>query len=256
MSNIIKASYAEKERAKKEIVIKSLSYGKQVNTEKEETAEQIIKRAKRQSDQLQQEAEALLVEARNQIELERQQWEQEKEYLEQEAMQKGYEDGVEQGKKAGYADYEALISEAVTITNQTKESYYDYLQQSEEVIFQLGFTLAQKIIDQQFNVDKTSYLSMVKSAIKEVRDEREIQLFVSPTYYEIVHDQKQQLLSLLNGEATLFIYVDEGLSTHGCILESAFGRIDVSVDSQLNELKQKLAELLMGDMSRESRTTN
>ncbi|MBM7701865.1 flagellar assembly protein FliH [Metabacillus iocasae] len=262
MSNVIKSLYTEREtQSEKQIQIKPfyLENTSELNkdvTFQEETAEQIIQDAKVKAKALQEQAEGLVIEARRQIEIERQQWNEERFILEQEAKKQGYEDGMEQGKQEGYSHYDTMLREANEIVNQSKDAYYQYLQQSEEVIFQLGFTLAEKIIGQQLESDQSTFLSIIKKAIKEVRDEKEIQIFVSPSHYKMVHEQKEQLLSLLNGEATLFIYVDEELHTHSCMIESAFGRIDVSIDSQLSELKEKLAELLMGEMNSEGGTIN
>ena len=47
------------------------------------------------------------------------------------------------------------------------------------------------------------------------------------------------------------IFPDDDLKETDCIIESTFGRIDASVDSQLHELKLKLLQILEGEMEDE-----
>lgn len=52
------------------------------------------------------------------------------------------------------------------------------------------------------------------------------------------------MIALFPKELDFYIYPDEELSEMDCIIESANGRIDASIDSQLEEIKNKLIELL------------
>ncbi len=259
LSSIIKSTYANHVHdSAKTIEIKPLFSGRNLinsngQTAKNECPDKILTEAKEASTRLYEEAEARLLEARQQIEAERQQWENEKIQLYEAEKKKGFNAGYSEGQQAGYEDYTSLIEEARTAVNVAKKDYTDYLSQAEEVILELGFTLAEKVIGQNLqHKNEKSFVSLVKHAIKEVRESKELRVFVAPCHYEMVCENKQQLFDILNGEASLFIYADENLTDEHCIIESMYGKLDASVDSQLTELKKKLKLRLMEEKQSES----
>ncbi|TYR82718.1 flagellar assembly protein FliH [Priestia megaterium] len=260
MSSIIKSIYAnELKDSMKQIEVKTFVHEvvdkPLTETLSSEQAKQIISAAQETSRQLKKQADEYMESARAQIQHEQQQWEQEKQRLYEAESRKGYQSGYEQGRADGYEEYQGVLDKANQIVEEARQKYYDYMNQAEEVILELGFTLAEKIIHEELQVNN-NFLSLVKGALKEVRENKEIQLFVSPHYYSYVCEKKYELFELLNGEASLFIYVDEHLEETDCIIESSFGRIDASIDSQLVELKKKLKERLLEGSKSESRAVN
>ncbi|MFC3882574.1 flagellar assembly protein FliH [Bacillus songklensis] len=258
MSSIIKSQYTKDHVVqKKTIQIKhfasagSVEREEQTVEEQQTHPEQIIQEALAKAESIKQQAQSMLQQARSQLDADKQQWEEEKQKMAQDAKRKGYDEGLRLGKQEGMQAYRALLAEAKEMIDQTKRDYHSYIQSSEEVILNLGFEIAEKIIGQQLEQDREKFLPLVKTAIKEVREHREIHLFVSTCYYSVVHEKKEELLSLLNGEMNLFIYPDEELSEMACIIESSFGRIDASVDSQLAEIKKQLLELLKEESGHE-----
>lgn len=72
----------------------------------------------------------------------------------------------------------------------------------------------------------------------------DIAVYVDPEYYTEVQSHKNELEQLLQYGAHLAIYADEKASKGTCYVETAFGRIDAGIDTQLQQLKQKLLSLL------------
>lgn len=256
MSSIIKSQFAnDLSKREKTIQIKRFASAAPSGQDEdlreivEQQAENLMLEAQAKAEAIEQQSQMMLSQAKSQIELERQQWEEERQRIAQEAKRQGYEEGLRQGKQEGLQAYEALIDEAKALINLTKQDYYSYMESSEEIILQLGLTIAEKVIGQQLAQDPEKFLSLVRTAIKEVREHKEIQLFVSVSSYPFIQGYKEELMFLLNGETSLFIYPDEELEDTSCIIESSFGRIDASVDSQLDEIKKQLTELLKEDVN-------
>jgi flagellar assembly protein FliH len=67
---------------------------------------------------------------------------------------------------------------------------------------------------------------------------------VNPSRYSFLLSRKDELIALFPREVDFYIYPDEDLLEEACLIESANGRIDASVDSQLDEIKNKLIDLL------------
>jgi flagellar assembly protein FliH len=54
-------------------------------------------------------------------------------------------------------------------------------------------------------------------------------------------------MAIFPKDTELYIFPDDELEESSCIIESENGRMDASVDSQLQEIKVKLTELLEGE---------
>lgn len=202
-----------------------------------------------------QEADDILIEAKQQAETIVEEIQQAKDYWEQEekriyieqAQKEGYQQGIEDGLQKGYNEMAGDIAFAKEVVEASKVDYQQHLESSESVILDIALNVAKKIIGQQLEAKEETFLSLVKGAIKEAREYREVQLHIHPSRYQSILSHKDELISIFPKEAELYIYPDDELDEGSCIIESENGRIDASVDSQLLEIKAKLSELLEGE---------
>lgn len=202
-------------------------------TKAEKQAEQIIARAKQQAKEISE-----------QINIEKENWEQEKAQLIAAAKDEGFTVGHAEGKQQGYDEVSGAIQEAQGVIDTAKIHYNDKVFAAERTILKLGLKVAEKVVNQSLNIDERLLSTIVEGVLKEVREDREVQIHIHPNYYDLLVAQKDELLNIFPGETSLYLYPDEDLPETGCIIESESGRIDASVDSQLAEIKQKLFELL------------
>jgi flagellar assembly protein FliH len=207
-------------------------------------AENLLSNAKIQSEVMIHEAEQRLDLVNKQINELQIAWETERERLSDEVKAEAFQVGFQEGEAAAVEQYSAVIKEARHIVEQAKLDYVSQVELSEETILKLGIKIAEKIIRVHLDESKDDFVQLVKHAIKEVKDYTDINIMVHPSMYEMVLAQKDELKALFNGDKSLYIYPNEELRETGCLIESSFGRIDASIDSQLNELKVKLLELI------------
>jgi len=137
-----------------------------------------------------------------------------------------------------------LIDLAKQTVTSSKSDYQRTIEQSEPTILEIGLKVAERILGEHLDGTSEHFISIVKRALKEAREYREVQLHVNPLHYEFLLSQKEDLLKIFPKETEVYIYPDGELSQNSCIIESANGRIDASVDQQLLEIKAKLFELL------------
>ncbi|WP_209122386.1 flagellar assembly protein FliH [Alkalihalobacillus sp. BA299] len=262
MSKIIKSSFATPENGgSKTIAIKKINRfssiedniedGNHVNKNVEDThvqmqeqAIQMLQQAEQQAQRIIQKAEEAARQVREQLEIERKHVNNELEQLKEQSRQQGYENGYEQGLEAGRLQYEEAIAQAQNIIEASKKDYLEVIEQAQPTIIELAFTVSQKLIGSVVNAEDEAWINLVQEAIQEVRDQDEVKVFVHPSWYERTLQQKNELLNLLSHAEQLFIYPDPQLNEYGCVIETPFGRIDASMDSQLTELKHLLLEKL------------
>lgn len=202
-----------------------------------EEAVSIVKSAKAEAEQIQ-----------RKLASEKEYWfEVERRLLEEEAKQMGYDEGYAVGKEQGYDEMKEHIVLAQNVVSSSKKDYQQYLETAEKTILELAITVAEKIMNMQMVSSEVAYIQLVKKAIKEAREYEHVELRVHPVQYDRVLAQKEELQGIFLKETQFFIFPDEELAEADCIIETASGRIDASIDSQLQEIKTKLNELLEGE---------
>lgn len=181
---------------------------------------------------------------------------QKAEELFKQAEENGYNEGFQQGLQEGQRQYEGFIQEARTIVSSSKNDYFQKLEDAEPIIVQLALKVAEKVISTSLEDDSENWLQVVKAVINEVREQEQVKLYVHPNWYEHTLTQKEELKLLLPNCDNLYIYPDAHLQENGCQIETPYGKIDASVDSQLAEIKYALLEKLKGLAGYESRKLN
>lgn len=248
LSRIIKSQFAKSaEVENKQIKIRNFnleSPEEQVKFQEHLITEQ-IEEAKLKAKALINEAESNANHILQEIEQAKEYWEnhEKTEWMKQ-AYDSGFAEGVQTGRSSGYDEWMDKITQASGIVESARQEYVKHIESSEMMILELAITVAEKIIGQKLEESSEAFLSIVKRTIKEARDYREIQLHIHPVHYKELLEQKEDLQAMFMKETALIIYPDPELSEDSCLIESANGRIDASVDSQLKEMKDKLIELL------------
>ncbi|SER53892.1 flagellar assembly protein FliH [Psychrobacillus sp. OK032] len=235
----------------KPIQIKNLHIQEEIDTEQPLSLDIILKEREKMMQEIEQEiaqkkaALAYEIEENNQsIENERKAWDEQKLAFQQQAYDEAFTQGVEEGREKALSD----MQNAIQIANETMQIAHEnaakYLQQQEQVILELGLRTAERIIGTKLEENDELFLSIVKRGLKEAREMKEIKLYVSPTYFALVSSNREELASLFPVDVPFMIFVDEEMNATDCFIETNHGRIVVSIDEQLQELRQKLVDML------------
>ncbi|SDM55115.1 flagellar assembly protein FliH [Psychrobacillus sp. OK028] len=171
-------------------------------------------------------------------------WEQEKVAFQQQAYDEGFMQGIEEGRLKAQADMQNSLKLANDAMKTAHENAANYLQQQEHVILELAIRTAERIIATKLDENDDLFLSIVKRGLKEAREMKEIKLYVSPFYFELVSNNREELSSIFPIDVPFMIFVDEDMNDTDCYIETNHGRIVVSIDEQVQELRSKLVEIL------------
>ncbi|WP_158737691.1 flagellar assembly protein FliH [Alteribacillus sp. YIM 98480] len=201
--------------------------------EQQEAAVQLKEQAKRELEQ-----------TRKQISEEEQESKQRIEQAFSKAKENGYAEGFEQGVNDGKASYDEAIEEVKAIIHSAKQEYTSYLEKAEPVILDLALAVANRVIYKSLEDEDGTWLEIVKNAVQEVKDHEDIAIYVPISRYEETKQQRQEIENVLTYSKELLLLPDGHLSEDQCIIETSYGRVDASLDSQLDELKNKLQDML------------
>jgi flagellar assembly protein FliH len=252
LSNVFRSFNTILENGKtKEITIRSLSVQKEINSETSLSLDAIhVER-----DRLMKDANKVIEQEKAAIEQLRQiatedilsmqaAWENEKTVHQQQAYDEGFQVGYEEGHNKSLSDMAASIRAANEATTLSNENAAHYLVSQERVILELAMLSAERIIGQTLQDEEEVYLSVVKRALKETREMREIKLYVSLDYFELVSDNRLELASIFPPNVPFLIFANDDFESTECYIETNHGRIVVSIDEQLNELREKLIGIM------------
>lgn len=261
LSRVIKSPFAlSKAEDKKMIGIKNIFSpleSSELNNKENETstsirydeaaiaeAENLLASAKQDAEEIRKQAldEAELI--RNQILNEKKKVEEETEYAKEQARKSGYDEGFQQGLKEGKQTYDISILEAQRIVDMAKKDYVETIERAEPIIVELAIAISEKIIGEALKENKECWGTLLEQVMMEVREQDVIKIYVHPIWYERTLQQKEEIENLLSHGQELYIYPDSKLQETACIVETPFGQIDASIDSQLSEMKVQLLEKL------------
>lgn len=178
------------------------------------------------------------------IEALKQSWENEKIILQQQAYDEGFAQGYEDGNLKIQADMEQSLKTANATMILAEENAQKYIASQESVVLDLALTSAEHILNAVLDREEEQFISIIKRALKETREMKEVKLYVSPKYHEVVTKSYDEFIEMFPVNVPFMIFVNEDLHDHESYIETNHGRIVVSLDEQLQELRIQLNELL------------
>lgn len=250
MSKVIKSNHTLPLKAPHKLTIKSVQIVQQKEVADEQNnlePSQLLHNAYQEAEKIINEAMEQKKEILSQIQKEKEAWNEEKQSLMEEAQKTGYQDGFQKGKEDGYKQYENVVKQAEQLIHHSKKDYQKKLEQSEETIIKIAMKAAEKILAKKLEDDDELFLAIVREVIHEVKEYPEVKIYVHPDKYAYLLDQKDELKELFTTNVELYIFPDHHLKQNGIYVESPFGKIDASVDTQLEQLKTKLLNLVRED---------
>lgn len=171
-------------------------------------------------------------------------WEQEKLALQQQAYEEAFQAGYEEGRNKAISEMHDSIQTANAAIQSAHDNAKAYLESQERVILEIAMRAASRILGKVLTDDEESFLSIVRRGLKEAREMKEIKLYVSLDHYDIVSSNRAELSAIFPPDIPFLIFANDDFQAEDCIIETNHGRIVVSVDEQLNELKEQLVELM------------
>lgn len=257
LSRIIRSTQAQSDGAEQAVKIEIKDFFQPTTFQVDEDDKQQFNQESllAERDQYLQQAEAKIAEERQRFEQYRneqlhtieqlkQVWQEEKLELEQQAHEDGFAAGYEEGIQRATEAMQGDLHIANETIKQAKQNAEKYIEDQESVILELALSCAERILDIALDKDEDLFVEVVKRGLKEAREMKEIKIYVAPTYYELITKNRDELAVMFPPDVPLLFFINEELEKHESYIETNHGRIVVSIDEQLNELRLKLNELL------------
>ncbi len=254
MSNIIRMNHPQfvetkiigtkKIEVKKAIVIQPAIEQIDDPLEQKELLQKEIGGLQKQYAQLKNQIEQEKAEARNEIESwwaeRREEAKFNSDRLAEEAEAQGFQEGYKQGVLEAETEFLQKRQEMQGLLETAYVERKKIIQQAEPFLLALSAKIAEKVIKGELKQHNNQLLNMVKQALKQVEEKGDVIIQVAPEDYTIVLPFIEELETYVGPDSELKLIPIPHFTKGGCMIHTGSGSYDVTVSSQIEEIKQEL----------------
>lgn len=164
-----------------------------------------------------------------------------------EARRVGHEDGYRDGRAEGMATVQSLIGRLEDDIADVQAETTQFLESLEPELLKLCLEIVEKVIRHEAKTSPGVVLRVIKLCLRRVKDSHEVRVRVNPDEVAAVRAARDDLLAIAEGINAVNIVDDRRISAGGCVIETATGDLDATVETQLGRIEQKLTETLEND---------
>lgn len=168
----------------------------------------------------------------------------EAESIKQQAKEEGYENGYNEGSNAALQEFEEKNKELDDRLNNLQEEYNkketQLIKDTEKNMVAWLSQMIPRITGVAVDGIENVLLYMINSSMRELDDSTHFVIKVSSEDYEEISQNKDAIYGALNPSIEMEIFEDSKLDKLQCIIETDNGIVDISLDTQLNNLIKAL----------------
>jgi flagellar assembly protein FliH len=155
--------------------------------------------------------------------------------LEREAFTKGYAQGERAGLEAGGKRAEAMLRRVAQTIEELGGLRQTLIHETEREMVQLALTLARRVVHREVTLDPELAAALAHVALERLGTNTPATIRLNPEDYTIVAQDSARW-----GGQTVTVVPDPSISRGGCLVESAFGSVDATIERQFDELSRAL----------------
>lgn len=165
----------------------------------------------------------------------------------EQGFKEGRQAGFEEGKKESTAKFElehteksAALDRGVDALIQMASSLEaikdEYRLSAERHLLEFTRDVVARMTFETGKAHRESAVANLRRALEVVGDRSNLMARVNPVDFEFVREQSEKFEGRLAASSALRIVADESLRPGGCVVESAAGLVDASLETQVAEL--------------------
>jgi flagellar assembly protein FliH len=155
--------------------------------------------------------------------------------LEREAYEKGFEQGQKDGLDLEKSKLEEMGKQYEALLLELRDLKIKIFNESEGEMLRIIELMLRKIIGEETKTNNAVIRHCITSAVKFLTDKRKVRIIINPDDMEEVKKMLPDLARLTKG-GNFQLMEDPSIGKGGCFLETGFGRINATIDDQLDEM--------------------
>lgn len=166
--------------------------------------------------------------------------ERESQQREQQAFAAGYRKGEAAGREQAITRLDPVVEQFARTVNELSQMRRKLRRDAEQDVVKLALAIARRILHREMSLDRESILGVVKAAFEKLEGREVDRVHVSPEDAEVV----KKHLENTGRPGSIEVLADQRLGRGAVVFETARGKLDASVDTQLEEIQRGLADKL------------
>lgn len=158
----------------------------------------------------------------------------------QQARAEGRQAGLDEAEVQLGTLTQSLAAACTEISSLRKKM----LERSREDMLRLVLAIAERVVLAELSSHKEVINRTVQQAIQAAVSAEEFHIKINPADLEQVQEHKPLFIASLSGLSNIEFVPDPTVTAGGCMLESPMGRVDATIESQLDEIASSLREAL------------
>jgi len=156
--------------------------------------------------------------------------------IERDAFTKGYAQGERAGMDAAATRADAMLRRLAQTIEELGELRNEMIHRTERQAVQLVLAIAERIVQREVTLDRSLLLGMARVALDRLGEHGSATIRLNPDDYQAIGAKPS-----IDG-AAVEVLADASVPRGGCHVQSDFGFMDVSPESQFRELARALLE--------------
>lgn len=160
--------------------------------------------------------------------------------IQEEAYQKAYQLGLEEGLKKAYeekkGDIEHNLTELETMMAHLSLIKEEMFRQNETHLIKLVYKIASRIAFDHIEEKPEIVVSVIKDAVESAQADEEVTVLVSEAQVDFLEKMKAQTGREFEFLKKIKFQVSNQVSSGGCIIETNYGVVDARIDERVHKL--------------------
>jgi flagellar biosynthesis/type III secretory pathway protein FliH len=150
--------------------------------------------------------------------------------------------GYEKGRREVASELE-VIAESLVKSLETLGAFRAAIRQRyERELLELALGVARKVLHSELRERPDVWLGMIRDGVRQAVDRDAIRIRVPAALSAFLRERLPALRAQLEDVKELSIVEDASLADGGCVIETGFGEVDLSVDAQVAQVERCLAQ--------------
>lgn len=173
-------------------------------------------------------------------------------FIEKEAYEKGFAQGEKDGLELGQKRIDTVVQQMTTLLQELQNQRELFHQSCEREVLDLVLRICKKIVHHELKLNDEVILATLQNVSKYIIDQQRIIVRLNPADVQFLENHFDQCSSIGNRGQGMKMLSDLSITRGGCIAETAFGDIDGTIESQMDQITSLLWDRLeqSGQLSR------
>lgn len=151
--------------------------------------------------------------------------------IEEEAFQKGFDAGKQQGQEAGLKEFDEKIYQAASLVSELEKERVRIREMYEHDILTLAKVMVERLVHHEMTINPLVIQASLNKALDYVVENSQVKVHLHHEDFELVKQATLKDPSLLPGNARVQLIEDAAITQGGCLLETDFGEIDATFEN-------------------------